>query len=293
MRTIIMKSIRIFLSLSLLACILNSCDALLSLLQQSRVKPPEVSVSKAEITGLSLTQLDLQFDLNVKNNNSLAVTLQGLDYQLLVNDNSFLSGNQNQGISIAAYADNKVSLPLSLKLVDIYKTISSLLNQDTSTYQLNCGLTFDLPVLGVTRIPISNKGMVPLPKIPNIKLEGIKLNNLNLTGANLELKLNVDNPNVFAVLLNSIHYNLNVNGLNWVEGQTPSNLTLKEKKNQTVSIPLTLNFIQIGTSAYQMLTGNKDLSYQLNGALDLSVPKMNIPMSSFSFDQNGQVTVKK
>ncbi len=288
-----MKFYRITLTLITIPFLLCSCQNVLNLLQQSQIKTPEVSIAKTEITGLSFTQLDLLFDLNIKNTNGLAIQLQGLDYQLLINDNSFLSGNQNQGIEIAAYADNKVSLPLTLKLVDMYKTITSLINQDTSAYQLNCGLTFDLPVLGATRVPISKTGSVPLPKIPNVSLGGIKLNSLNLNGANLELKLNVENSNAFAVLLNNLNYGLTVNGVNWVQGQTVKGFSLNEKKDQTLTLPLSLNFIQIGTSVYQLLSSNKALSFKLNGDLNLSVPNLGIPQSTFSFDQSGETNLKK
>jgi LEA14-like dessication related protein len=273
--------------------VLYSCQNVLNLLQQSQIKPPEVSIARTAITGLSFTQLDLQFDLNIKNPNGLAIKLQGLDYQLSVNDNSFLSGDQTKGIEIAAYADNKVALPLTLKLVDLYKTVTSLANQDTSAYQLNCGLTFDLPVLGATRIPISKTGSVPLPKIPSVSLGGIKLNSLNLNGANLELKLNVENSNAFSVLFNNLNYGLSVNGVNWVQGQTVKSFSLNEKKNQTLTLPITLNFLQIGSSVYQLLNSNKTLSFKLDGDLNLAVPNLGISPSTYSFDQSGETNLKK
>ncbi len=288
-----MKSYRSLFIIMIIPFLLFSCQNVLNLLQQSQIKPPEVSVANTSITGLSFTELTLLFDLNIKNTNNLAIKLQGLDYQLLINDNSFLSGNQNQGIEIAAYADNIVSLPLTLKLVDMYQTVTSLINQDTSAYQLDCGLTFDLPVLGATRIPISKKGSVPLPKIPNVSLEGIKLNSLNLAGANLELKLNVKNANAFAVLFNNLNYGLAVNGVNWVQAAAVKGFSLNEKKNQTLTLPLSLNFIQIGSSVYQLLSSNKPLSFKLNGDLNLSVPNLGIPQSTFSFDQSGETSLKK
>jgi LEA14-like dessication related protein len=288
-----MKSYRSLFSLIIIPFLAVSCQNVLNLLQQSQIKPPEVSIVNTSITGLSFAELNLLFDLNIKNTNGLAIKLQGLDYQLLINDNSFLSGNQNQGIEIAAYADNKVSLPLTLNLVDLYKTVASLINQDTSAYQLSCGLTFDLPVLGATRIPISKTGSIPLPKIPNVSLEGLKLNSLNLTGANLELKLNVKNANAFAVLFNNLNYGLTVNGVNWVQGQTVKGFSLNEKKNQTLTLPLSLNFIQIGSAVYQSLSSNKALSFKLNGDLNLAVPNLGIPQSTYSFDQSGETNLKK
>jgi LEA14-like dessication related protein len=270
-----------------------SCQNVLNLLQQTSLKNPTVSVLNTEITGLSFSQIDLQFDFNVHNPNSIAVKLQGMDYQLRVNENSFLSGDQVQGIDINANSDNKVTLPLTLKFVDLYQTVSSLLSQDTSVYQLNCGLTFDVPVLGTVRIPVAKAGSLPLLKLPHVRLEGIRLNNLNLLGANLEIKLNIENTNGFALLLNQLNYNLNVNGVNWVQGQAPAGFTLDEKGNRIVSIPLALNFTQIGSSVYQLLSGNQDITYRLSGDANLTVPKSIIQTSSFVFDQNGQVKLKK
>jgi len=132
-----------------------------------------------------------------------------------------------------------------------------------------------------------------LPKIPDVSLEGIKLNSLNLAGADLELKLNVKNANAFAVLFNRLNYGLAVNGVNWVQAAAVKGFSLNEKKNQTLTLPLSLNFLQIGSSVYQLLSSNKPLTFQLNGELDLSVPNLGIPKSTFSFDQSGETSLKK
>ena len=288
-----MKSKSVILTSLFLSFSFNSCQNLLNLLQQTRIKHPEVSVTKAEVTGLSFSQLEMLFDLKVKNPNSIGIKLQGLDYQVLINENSFLNGNQIQGIDIAAFAENSVNIPVIFKFSEMYQTISSLMSEDTSVYRLNGGLTFDLPVLGVTRIPVSKQGTLPLPKIPHIRLAGIKLNSLNMLGANLELKLIIDNPNTFSVLLNKITYELTVNGLNWIQGQTNSALSLTGTKDQTVTIPLTLNFMQIGTSVYPLISSGKNLSYHLTGNLDAAVPDLMILPSSLPFAESGQVDLKK
>jgi LEA14-like dessication related protein len=288
-----MKSSGSHLILLILLLTLSACQNILNVLQQTQIKRPEVSVTKTEITGLSFTHLEMLFDLSVKNPNSVGIKLQGLDYKVLINDNSFLNGNQVQGIEIAAQAENAIQIPVTFKFTELYQGITSLMSQDTSVYHFDGGLTFDLPVLGATRVPVSKKGIIPLPKIPHIRLEGIKLNSLNLTGAKLELKLNIDNPNAFDVLLNTLTYGLTVNGLNWVQGQTNSSLSLSGKKDQTVTIPLTLNLMQMGTSVYQLLMGGKNLSYQLTGDLNVSVPQLMMSPSALPFDQSGQIDLKK
>jgi len=59
---------------------------------------------------------------------------------------------------IAAKAKSQLELPVSLNFKDIYQTYQSLKNQDSSDYRMQIGLTFDLPVIGRTTLPISKEG---------------------------------------------------------------------------------------------------------------------------------------
>jgi len=188
---------------------------------------------------------------------------------------------------------SRIEIPVSLTFNDIYKTYQSLKNQDSTTYKLACGLIFDLPVLGKTRIPISKSGNVPLIKIPKIKIGSLKLKKLTFSGADLLLNLELNNPNNFSFVLNKLNYDFVVNNKTWAKGLTQENFSIDKKGKGTLSIPISLNFRQMGSTAYNLITGNKSLDYNLKGNLDLNTSVPLLKDINLPIDRSGEINVLK
>ena len=88
-----MKIVRYFIIL-LFPLILTNCAELMKIAQQGNIQKPAVRVSSARLAGLSFDKADLIFDIEISNPNSIGVSLAGFDYDLLLNGQSFLKGNQ-------------------------------------------------------------------------------------------------------------------------------------------------------------------------------------------------------
>ena len=244
-----------------------------------------------ELTGLSFSAADFMFNLKIRNPNHLGMKMAGFDYNFLINGDSFIKGKQDKGLQIAAEGESTVQVPVSLNFVDLYQGFQDLKDQDNSTYRLDCGFSFDVPVLGVVNIPVSKEGELPMLKLPKVSPGSLELKNLALSGAELLLKVEFDNPNAFSMLLERLQYQFDINGLRWVEGDARENIQVAEKGKGVIEIPIHLNFREMGRSVYQILTGNRSLGYQFGGSIDLatSLPllgKVNLP-----FDHSGSIEV--
>ncbi|MDZ7317547.1 MAG: LEA type 2 family protein [candidate division KSB1 bacterium] len=264
-----------------------------TLQQLANIQEPQLDVQNVRFTGMSFETLDLAFDIKIKNPNALAVNLAGFDYDFQINDASFLKGQQNQPISVQAMGESAVEIPLTLTFKDLYSTFQSLKNQDSSAYKLVGGLSFNLPVLGATRIPISKSGKLPNLKLPEVKIGALKLNKLSFSGADLELKLDVVNPNTFNFLLSKLNYDFAVNGKTWVKGLTQNAMQVKEKGESTIAIPISLNFLEMGSAIYQMISGNQKLNYKLQGNLDLNSSLPLLGTVSLPLDRTGELNISK
>lgn len=281
------------LCLLLVTTFLTSCAVLNELAGEANIRRPQVDFAGAKITGLSFDTAELLFDLKIRNPNSVGLTMAGFDYDFLINNGSFLKGKQDKGLEIAAAGESAVQLPLSLRYVDLYQTYQSLKDQDLSNYQINFGFVFDVPVLGRVNIPVSKSGDFPLLKLPKISVDSLKLKGLALTGADLILRVQLDNPNAFSMLLEKLQYRFAVDGRNWISGYAEEPTQVAEKGRGFVDIPISLDLLQMGRSVYQLLSGDKDLNYKLGGNLDLvtSLPllgKVNLP-----FDCAGNVKLAR
>jgi len=285
--TTMTKNITISLLISLAAEFL-SCSSVSDFVKANFQKP-QVDFAGAKLDHLTFEKIGLLFDLKITNPNPMGVKLTGFDFDFLLNDHSFVQGKNDAGVEIPANGHRIVPVLVSMKFDEVYRTFTSLRDQDSTRYQLDCGLSFDLPILGPQRIPISKTGSVPLIKIPKIGIESLKLNKLNLTGADLKLQIKLTNPNALAFTLQAFDYQLEINGQPWIDGRRNQPLEIAAKRQSVLEIPFSVNFLQIGQSAYTLLSGEQDLSYRLKGSLALASSLPIFKETRLPFDTSGKV----
>ncbi|NKB70771.1 MAG: hypothetical protein GKR89_27185 [Candidatus Latescibacteria bacterium] len=272
--------------LLLASLILGGCATVRQLAQ---VKRPDLRLQQVRVTGLGFDAVDLDFAIEVDNTNPLAIDLAGLDYDLAFDGHSLLQGRQNQPLQVAANSQSVVHLPLTVQYADLFAAVKSLADNDSTAYQLQCGLAFDLPVLGATRIPFSHQGSLPTLHKPRIGLSGLQVDGLSLTGAKLGLDISLDNPNPFDLILRALDYDLNIDGRSWAQGTTPEAITLPARDKGVIRLPIQLNLLQLGKGGRDLLQNRKPLNYHLSGRLELGSSLPLLPNASLPLDRSGQL----
>jgi LEA14-like dessication related protein len=272
---------------------LCACATLGSLAGQAGVQRPDARFVGARLAGLSFDKVDLLFDLEIQNPNSMGITMAGFRYDLTVNENQFLEGREDKEVAIAARGTSTIQIPLTLSFNHLYQVFESLRQNDSATYSLKCGFLFDLPVLGAVEIPASKSGDFPLPKIPAVQVEGLHIERLSPLAADLTLKLQLDNSNAFSMILEGMQYQFEINDQTWAAGETGERISITEKNKGLLEIPISLNFLQIGQSVYGILVEGEPLDYQFQGDLDLNVTSSLIGRTHLPFNQSGQIRLLK
>jgi len=280
------------LSFSLLLVLLSGCATMQEMAEKTFEKP-KLSIEHTKVQSLSFEDITLLFDVAVENPNLYALDLAGLTYDFKLNDNQFLQGEQNSGISIAAEDKSVIQLPLTLNYQNIYNTISSLKDKDKTNYALNLEIGMNIPVLGFRAFPLNHAGEFPLPKIPSIKIDAIKLEKLTVAKADLNLNLKIDNPNVFSMAINKMDYNLIVDGKQWLNGLSEVETQLTAKDESIISLPISLNFFEVGQSVFKLLTGGEQLDYQFTGSFKIAPSIALIDAIELPFNESGKVPLIK
>ncbi len=243
----------------------------------SQIKKPELSIKTVRLTDLTFDSLTLVTDLQIKNPNRLSATLRGFDYDLDINGNSFVKGRQDNKVVLPSMGENSIGIPMTLRFSDLYKTFQSMKNEDSAAYKISLGLDFELPVIGDRQFPVSKEGYIPLPKLPVIKVNSLRVKKMSFSGADLELELKVSNPNAFAMSFDNLKYNLEISGQSWVTGAVPEMLQIGKSGENTLTIPVSIKFAQMGQTLYQVLMQKSAIDYRFQGNVDLktSIPIMN------------------
>ncbi len=287
-----MKKLVIF-GVLLTQLFIAGCQQLLPLLQQANVQKPKVKLNQVKLTAFSLKGIDLDFEIGIANPNPFAITLAGFDYQLLIEQNSFLKGEQQKSVKIAARGSSQIDFPLSLSFKELYKTFQSLKNADSIKYTLKTGLLFDLPILGKVRIPLQTTQRLPNLKIPRFGVSALKLSKLTFTGADLQLSVEVQNPNVWSLTVQNFSYAFAVNGRQWLEGRLKRAVTMHGKQKQLIKIPIHLSFIEMGRSVYNLLANPGTLEYRLSGRADVQSSLKFLERFQLPVNQSGSIELLK
>jgi len=279
------------LPLLLFPLFIVSCHAIQDL--ANNIKKPSLSVDDVHITGFNFREMQLTYDIKVDNPNPVALNMLGYDYNLKVNDHSFLKGDQTKKVNIESSGQSIVQVPLTINFKELYNTVEGVANKDQSSYNFLSHLAFDLPVLGKTKIPVHKKGNIPIVKLPKVNVQNISVDNLSLNGADMNLHLQFDNPNGFGLNINQLKYNLMVNGNKWAVGKALKGVDIKKDGVTNLDIPISLDIGQIGMSAYKLLTDQQSLDYKLKGNFKFNVLHELLGAANYNFDRSGAIPINR
>ncbi len=254
---------------------------------------PTVTLSDKKLTALDFESADLLFGFKVSNPNPVALSLAGMDYELKLAGHSFVSGNQTRKMRLAASGDSRIELPVSLAFADIYKGLKDMRGKSEVPYELTTALHINVPLLGKMRFPVTTKGVLPLPSLPKVSLKGITLDKLSLTTATLSIQLQVENPNSFNLGLDRLRYDLMVNGQRWASADRRSLGRVKKRQSNTLSLPITLHLVELGSGVYNLLNSSQPLEFSLSGNLNASSANQLIGKFDMPFSSNGRVSLSR
>jgi LEA14-like dessication related protein len=111
--------------------------------------------------------------------------------------------------------------------------------------------------------------MLPIPQLPKISFSDVSLSDVSWSGAKLKVDLDVSNPNIFGLDLNTLAYNLEAEGKSLGSGSLEG-VTLEKGQTQTLSIPMDVSLTNLGISLFRMLSGGEAVDIGLSGKADVA-----------------------
>lgn len=275
-------------SFLLLALLFINCAELKKL---SNVQKPTISVNDFKVTKLSFQDIELTFDLEVSNPNPVALSLASYTYDLQIEENSFVKGTQSIETSLEANGSSIISIPVAFTYADLYNTFTTIHSEKEGDYSFFGNVSVNVPVLGLLEIPIEKKGTFPIVKVPTVSLSKFSVKDLSFTKADVELELNIGNPNNFTMVMEELDYNINFNGFDSIKGKTAHTVTIDGNETRIISIPASFNFLELGSAAYSAIVGSTPFEYSLTGSTSIGASLPYFDLSSFNFDKSGVVDI--
>lgn len=283
-----MSSFQRFYPLFFLIIFFQGCT---SLQQLASVEKPSVSLDNYRITSLSLNEAEVTFDIKIDNPNPIALNLDSYSYKFDIEGNSFLKGTQKSNTQIGANADQIIQLPVRFSYQELFESVRAVAKQDEIAYTFGADLNLDLPILGLINIPVEQTGTLPVIKLPSLSVKGLNVKKLSFSSADLEVDVAINNPNAFGINLQDVDYNLGINGLTSISGALDKAFQIEKGSTETVKIPISINLLQLGMSAYQAISNKEDFEYTISGSALVDTDLPVFKSSAFNFDKSGLVNI--
>jgi LEA14-like dessication related protein len=245
---------------------LTSCSVA-RLVDREALKKPSVRVESASLQALSFTGADLLVVLQVRNPNPVGVMVTGLDYELQVDGVRLAGGSRDEDTRIHASGSSSVSLPLRVEYPDLLASSSRLLDRERSSYLVSCGVSCRVPVLGEVRVPVTVEGTLPVLRLPSVSFSGLRIEELSVSGARLLLRLELENPGGYPLVVSELVFGLEVDGEPWARGSTEEAVEIGKNTAGILELPLDLDLARMGEGARSLLSGQGEIAYLLEGAV--------------------------
>jgi LEA14-like dessication related protein len=263
------------------AClVLFGCAAL-----QQLVQKPVVTLKRTDLRNVSLSEGTLVFVFDVNNPNPIGVSAQKVSYRLQLNGKDFVQGVLDKGITVRANGVEPFELPVTVRFLEFFKSMQELFKSDQVAYVLDGALS-----LGIFDVPYSARGILPVPKLPEVSLSKVRVNRISLSGASLVFSLRMKNTNPFSVKPQALSYNIDLAGSRFAGGAARQLQAIQENGESVMELPLNVSFVELGRSAYSLLAGSSS-KYEITGSINLDIPQAGL--QAFPFSKSGELAIVK
>ena len=243
--------------------------AMLSLLSGCGVLgKPSANIVDAKLADLSLEGVTLALKVDVKNPYPIAVPLTNVEYALSSKQESILTGAITNPGSIPARGSKTLEVPLKVKFADVLAAVEGLKLGAVVPYAVNMNFNLDVPGGEKLSLPLTKEGELPIPSVPEVRVNEVRWDEVSLLNAKGMIKLDVTNTNEFDVGLSKFAYAMSVGGTEVVSGKLSDAASLSPGQTKTLEIPVKISPASLGLAVVNMLKSSKP-SYEIVGDLGL------------------------
>lgn len=263
------------IGLGLFGCSGNQLDSL----------RPTASVVDTRVMGLSFDAITLGVMVDIANPNSFNIPAGLVDLGLLIDGHEITQTQFNPGAQLPARKSTQVEVPVQLPFNAIFQAASGLRNANEFNFEVKGNLAVPVPMLGDVNLPLAYQGKAPVPKAPKLSIADLVLTDIGITRSSMDLFLQIDNPNVFPILLRGMNLDLKANGMSLVNLATEAQTNIAAGQSNTIKLPLSFSTANAGLSLYQSILSSSAIQWQVAGETQVD-GAYGFDLKDFNFNVN-------
>ncbi len=260
--------------LALAGC--SSIDAVMAGLPR-----PSASVQGVRLENMSLEDVELTFDVEVKNPYAFALPLTRINYGLASgSEHAFIDGSLDPEGSIPARKSRVIAVPLRLNYMRVLSALSSVQPGDVVPYTASLDMVFNPPTLDPITLPLRKQGELPVPAAPRVRDASMDWSTLGLSGAEGRMVLDLENLNSFGMEIRAFDFDLSLGGISIADSQLAQPASFAANGAGRIDIPVKISTASLGLAALNMLRSG-ETDYAISGLMHIVTPfgEMNMPLN--------------
>ena len=234
-------------------------------------RDPVVSLDSVNLTTISIHGADLLCKIRVKNPNPIDIPFPQIDWKFFINTNEFIKGTIQNNNSLKANRSTVVDVPLSLKYVEVFNSVKSLVGSKEAGYRVELAARFNLPIIGSKVWNFAHEGVFPVLQLPKLSRPSFKVDKLDFTKAELVFSIDVENPNQFPLPMPKMEYDYKVNNNSFIKSSVVAGTALAAAAVTPVLVRLSVNYLDLFRT-FQSLRSMNEVPSILSMKSDFNIP---------------------
>mgnify|MGYP003575327093 CR=1 FL=1 len=233
----------------------------------------------------SISQVVMKNPLPVK------LTVDRLDYALLINDVKVAEGSYPQRIEIPASDSTTVFLPMYVMVKPMDAVIDKMDQEgkDTATYTFANTVYTNVPIAGERKISFNIKEELPIVRLPKMRIADIDINDVGLKNSGMKVTMEVTNRNSFPIQLEDGRYSMVIDDQTTMTGNMQEVVVLPAKQTVPVTMYTDMKTGRTMKMGWKLLFDKKDTRYRIKFDGKIRSESKLLKKSSVEFNEEGNL----
>jgi LEA14-like dessication related protein len=247
----------------LLAPLLLAGCASLQQLAAGALDPPRLRLERASVAAVDLEGATLVLDFTVDNPNGLSLDVAGATWRLAVEGAEVAEGDLPGGVALPARGTAPFAVTVRLRWADAARLAEQVRHQPEVAWRVEGTIDVEWPA-GRLSLPYRHQGRLPVPELPAVRLAGASLEVVSFTELEVDLSLDVTNPNEFLLPGATLRFDLLLNGVVVATAREATLRRVDAHGEARLVVPVRVSLVGAGRAAGTMHGGGK---LQLRGTV--------------------------
>lgn len=224
---------------------------------------PDIQVVGTEVTGISEEELRLLAAVTLKNRMPVGFEIDSIAYRIFIEDKEIGYSLHPEPVNITASGQSSIKLPVSIAYKKAGRLFESLHEAGKDSARMRMGILLYSNVIPKDSAWVQVKQNIPVIVLPVVRLEKLQVKDLTASGATLQLTMMALNDNTMDFAFRDSKYKVILEEHKALEGVIPQTLKLPAKDSVQLTVPVELNFKELGRTLADLIRKGTDLKYDV------------------------------